>query len=291
MTQAGGKMRYDPTLRSLLFPETGAPVEDFGTGWELDQICAELCRLAYVAFEKGDEPRLQAVLAGAGFSGRAECFVDRQCGAEAFGVLGPDCTAYVAYRGTRITSLKDLVADLDALKVEWDGAGRVHRGFWRCCRALKPQVEPWLANTPHDRLVVTGHSLGAAMATLMAALRPAAELVSFGSPRVGDQAFVASLAGRKMRRYVDCVDGVPKLPPPGGYDHAGEMIYIDRFGQLHSPPPGEAELQADRSEARRRYRREHAWRWGNVPTRSGADHAPVNYISALLGRRQGESRG
>ena len=279
-------MRYDPTFRSLFFPETGAPVEDFGTDWELDQICAELCRLAYIAFEKDDEPRLQAILANAGFSGRAECFSDRKWGAEAFGVLGPDGTAYVAYRGTKITSLRDLVADGSAWKVRWDGAGRVHRGFWRCCRALKPKIGQWLANTTHDRLVLTGHSLGAAMATLMAALRAEAELVSFGSPRVGDRAFVASLAGRTMRRYVDCVDGVSGLPPPVGYDHAGEMIYIDRLGQLHSPPPGEAELRTDRRQARRFYRREHAWRWGNVPTRSGADHAPVNYISALLGRRR-----
>jgi pimeloyl-ACP methyl ester carboxylesterase len=279
-------MRYDPTLRSLFFPETGAPVDDFGTDWELDQVCAELCRLVYIPFEKGDEARLQAILTNAGFSGPAQCFHDGRTGAQAFAVLGPDGTAYVAYRGTKITSLKDLIADLSPLPVRWHGAGRVHLGFWRCCRALRPAVEAWLADTPHDRLVLTGHSLGAAMATLMAALRPEAELVTFGSPRVGSPAFVASLAGRSLRRYVDCVDGVPRLPPPVGYDHAGEMIYLDRLGQLHSPPPGEAALRADRREARRRYRREHAWRWGSVPTRSGADHAPVNYISALLGRRR-----
>ena len=122
-------------------------------------------------------------------------------------------------------------------------------------------------------------------ATLTAALHPEAELVTFGSPRVGNRAFVASLSGRSLRRYVDCVDGVPGLPPAIGYAHAGEMIYIDRLGQLHSPPPDKAAMRADGREARRRYRREHAWRWGNVPLRSGADHAPVNYLSALLGRR------
>lgn len=29
------------------------------------------------------------------------------------------------------------------------------------------------------------------------------------------------------------------------------------------------------------------WRTGNVPWRALADHAPINYVSALLGAREG----
>lgn len=280
-------MRYDPTLRALLFPEKDAPVDDFGTDWPLDPLCAELCRLAYIAFEKDDEPLLAAILATAGFTGAPACFHDAPTGAQAFAALGPDGTAFVVFRGTKVTSARDLLADLSAIPVKWAGEGRVHWGFWRCCRSLRPAIDSWLAATPHRRLVLTGHSLGAAMATLMAALNARAELVTFGSPRVGTAAFAGSLAGRAVRRYVDCIDGVTRLPPPLGYAHVGEMVYIDRLGRAHSPPPPPAALRRDRVKARLDYWRKYGLRPRNVPLRSGADHAPVNYISALLGRRDG----
>lgn len=278
-------MRYDPTLKALLFPEKGAPVEDFSTQWPLDQICAELSRIAYIRFEKKDQPRLEADLARAGFVGPPGCFHSKWTGAQGFGTVAPDGTMFVAFRGTQVTSLRDIFADVAAPPVRWAGQGRVHWGFWNCYRSLKEEVDGWVARASGERLVVTGHSLGAAMATLMAALHDRAELVTFGSPRVGNQGFVDRFAGRSARRYVDCVDIVPRLPPPIGYGHLEQMTYIDHLGAMHRPPPSPGAMREDRRAGRRLYRRKHAWRPGNVPTRSGADHAPVNYVSAVLGRR------
>ncbi len=280
-------MKYDPTLRALLTPERGAPLPDFSIAWERDPICAELARLAYVRFEKRDKPRLAKALADAGFVGEPECFHSKRTGAQAFGTAAPDGTIYIAFRGTHVTSIKDLLTDLAAIKVRWPGKGRVHWGFWTAYRSISGAIDRWLEQYPAPPLVVTGHSLGAAMATLMAVLHPRADLVTFGAPRVGDRAFVDQLAARAVRRYVDCVDAIPRLPPPIGYAHVQEMVYIDHRGELHSPPPDRAALREDRRAARRIYRRKHAWRFGNVPSRSGADHAPVNYVSALLSRREG----
>jgi pimeloyl-ACP methyl ester carboxylesterase len=278
-------MRYDPTLKALFFPEKGAPVEDFSTNWTLDQVCAELSRLAYVRFERKSRPKLEAVLAQAGFAGKPACFHSRWTGAQGFGTVAPDGTVFVAFRGTQITSLRDIFADIAAPPLRWAGDGRVHWGFWNSYRSVRKEVDAWVKSVGGPRLVATGHSLGAAMATLMAALHDQAELVTFGSPRVGNRAFADLFAARPVRRYVDCVDGVPRLPPPIGYVHLGEMSYIDHRGAVHSPPPAAAAIREDRRAGRRLYRRKHAWRPGNVPTRSGADHAPVNYVSALLGRR------
>ena len=40
-------------------------------------------------------------------------------------------------------------------------------------------------------------------------------------------------------------------------------------------------MEEDQSTARKKYLLEHAWRFGNVVTRDLADHAPINYVSAL----------
>jgi pimeloyl-ACP methyl ester carboxylesterase len=278
---------YDPTLRSLFFPEKDAPLADFSTDWERDQICAELCRLSYVRFEQGDEAKLREALARAGFTGKPRCFHNKRTGAQGFGAVAPDGTIFVTFRGTKITSPRDIFADLAAPPVRWMGKGRVHWGFWNAFRSLRGEVETWLGGLAEDCLVVTGHSLGAAMATLMAAVHPEAALVTFGSPRVGTRAFVEPFAGRSVRRYVDCVDGAPGLPPPLGYRHVGEMAYIDHLGRIHSPPPDAETLSADRRIGRKVYRRKYMASLRNVWLRAGADHAPINYISALLGRREG----
>lgn len=279
-------MDYDPTMRALFFPGDGAPVSDFSSTWDRDAICAELSRLAYVAFEAGERDRLTAILAGAGFAAPA-CFHNPRTGAQGFGTVAGG-TAYVALRGTQITSILDLLADALAIPVRWPGAGRVDWGFWNAFRSIRQPIEDWLAEARPARLVITGHSLGAAMATLMAALHPEAALVTFGSPRVGNRAFVAQFGdARDIRRFVDCLDAVPKLPPPLGYVHVREMIYIDGKGVPHDPPPDAAWLKADRRSARRAFRKAFGFRFRNVLLRSGADHAPVNYVSAVLGRRDG----
>jgi pimeloyl-ACP methyl ester carboxylesterase len=279
-------MDYDPTLRALFFPGKSAPVPDFSAQWTRDQICAELCRRVYVRFEKNERARLEAELQGAGF-GKPECFHCKWSGAQAFGTVGPDGTVYVVFRGTQITSPADPLADILAFPVRWQGAGRVHWGFWTAYRSIRKAIEAWLPEGPGRRLVITGHSLGAAMATLMAALHEDSVLVTFGSPRVGNRAFVGSFAAdRAICRYVDTVDAVPGAVPPIVYRHLGGMIYIDHLGAQHSPPPDKTALKEDRRRARRIYRRK-CLRLGNAPSRTLADHAPVNYISALLGRRTG----
>jgi pimeloyl-ACP methyl ester carboxylesterase len=278
-------MKYDPTRRALYSPGEDAPVEDFAASWTIDQICAELSRLSYVRFEDGEFPKLQDALRKAGF-GEPEPFNDKEKHAQGFGTVAPDGTAFVAFRGTEIDSLIDILTDVRARLVPWNGGTRVHCGFREAYQSLGEQVGMWLGRTRHHRLVVTGHSLGAAMATLMATEHPAAELVTFGSPRVGDVAFADLFAARSVRRYVDCADGVPDLPPPAGYRHVSDLIYIDRHGAVCAKaPPWYARLR-EQAAASLAYVSRYAWRKGNVLLRSFTDHAPVNYVSAALGRRE-----
>jgi hypothetical protein len=58
---------------------------------------------------------------------------------------------------------------------------------------------------------------------------------TFGSPRVGDGAFVASLA-HPVFRLVNNNDVVAHLPPPGAYKHAGQLRLFDAGGRSVAEP-------------------------------------------------------
>lgn len=90
-----------------------------------------------------------------------------------------------------------------------------------------------LQANPSYKLVVTGHSLGGAVATIAAASLRAAglpcDLYTYGSPRVGNAAFaqfVTDQAGAEFRvTHTD--DPVPRLPPIlFGYRHVSPEYWI-----------------------------------------------------------------
>lgn len=294
---------YDPTLEALLRPERRHPYSLYSAGdpWPIEAVCAEFSRLAYFRFEEGETARLTEALAKAGF-GPPETFASsvppfgnwlrrarqrlRDPGAQAFGAVSLDgTTTIVAFRGTQADKPKDLLIDLMALPVSWRGAGKVHMGFRTAYDSLRDRIDEWLGRVRPRRLIVTGHSLGAAMACLMAALHDESELVTFGCPLVGNRAFAEAFR-RPALRYVDCADLVATVPYAWlGYAHFGELRYIDRHGQVQPSPPDEATMKQDRKAAIRAYRGLYLGRPGTVPTRRFADHAPVNYVSAAAGLR------
>ena len=282
-------MQYDPRKTALFHPEAQPPLT-MDAGWPVEAICAEFSRLAYFPGEQAGSastPVTDAV-AQIGFADAA--FFDSdgtgrwRADAQGFAAIDGTGHAIVAFRGTQIGSLWDLLTDLSFWPTRWHGTGRVHCGFWTALSAILPQVEAWLGRHNVRRLTVTGHSLGAAMATLLAGLKPDADLVTFGSPRVGNRAFVDSFGQRKIRRYVDTTDFVPGLPPPIYYRHLDGLHYIDSTGRVQFPgtgPTKEDTAKAAADYAPCRLNRE------NAPLRRLADHAPINYIGAVMGGRTG----
>jgi hypothetical protein len=130
--------------------------------------------------------------------------------------------------------------------------------------------------------VFTGHSLGAAAATLATSLWPRAALYTFGSPRVGNPAFGDTLRGSRVERFVNCCDLVCRVPPEGlGYVHVGALRYLDRWGVLR-PEASDEDIRRDGRAAAWAYLVRYAPAfWTNVASRSLADHSPVNYVVAL----------
>ena len=163
-------------------------------------------------------------------------------------VAGSRSVVVVAFRGTEPGRLKDWRADLDA-PFETGPFGRVHRGFQRALRQVWEELGLTIGafQDQGQALFVTGHSLGAALATLAVAHmrappndKPVYGLYTFGSPRVGDREFERRFNadfGAQCFRFVNNNDLVTRLPPrQAGYSHVGRMLYFDRHGGLQSDP-------------------------------------------------------
>lgn len=210
-----------------------------------------LARLAKLAYET-DKSKLTTGLNEAGFS-QFDSFDEGDT--QAFVAVSDD-NIVVAFRGTE-QNIGDWMTDLHVKHVTGPFAGsknHVHMGFAQALgseegfgaeqgvveqKIVKKLDE--LAGRGHA-LWLTGHSLGAALATLLAARlrerdRPAIHGVyTFGSPRVGDSDFARlydGVLGSRTFRFVNHHDIVPRVPLRLlKYDHVGTLKYFDGRGNL-----------------------------------------------------------
>jgi len=284
---------YDPTRSALYTPETQDTLFETGQQYSPVQLAVEGARLAYYRAEESPAQmqRLTASLARAGCA-NPERFADNITGAFGFGCVQESTrTALLSLRGTQPDDISDIAHDLNAVLTPWSiggrvQAGRVHAGFASAFGGLWEQIQKWLDKTKLDpkQLIITGHSLGAAMATLAASLWHPAWLVTLGSPRVGDDAFVGSVQAGNTLRIVDCCDVVARVPPElDGYTHLPTCTYLNRTAQVLSNPDRSL-IDEDRRTAREEYLVQHAWKRGAVLVRDLADHAPINYARAFFGK-------
>ena len=279
---------YDASRTALYTPERADTVFERGRPYSPLQLAIEAARLAYYRAEASgaERTRLAQALDRAGFD-EPVLFVDEVTGGAAFGTRRRgDGATLLAFRGTQPDSLKDLLTDARANLVAWpESAGRAHSGFATAARALLPQVLQWLENARPDpeRSILAGHSLGAALATLVATIWKPTWLVTLGSPRVGDADLVSTVTPAHSVRLVDCCDAVTEVPPPvGGYAHAGLRTYLTADGQVVENAAEEM-IARDRLRAQVRYAFRYATRfWRNVLIRPLADHAPINYARAFF---------
>jgi len=198
-----------------------------------EAVLARLCNLAYQPLASyADTPMFQI--------GTFKAF--QRSGAECIVVSGPNATI-VAVRGTQRESLIDWIYDLQFLFPREVPEGFVHRGFRRCEQRLaKTGLWDYLQKLNPPKLWWTGHSLGGAVATLMAyesikrGFAPVS-LFTIGSPRVANDSWCHSafaclkVSGGDVLRIVNPMDLVTHLPPYGNlllpkYRHIGPTTLI-----------------------------------------------------------------
>jgi len=157
-------------------------------------------------------------------------------GAQAYAVWNKE-EIVLCFRGTEPTEISDLKADLNAWPDRGEVGGLVHNGFQNEVEKIWENVRKVVDSKPHasKRLTMCGHSLGGAMATIAASRMKDRidSLYTYGSPRVGNKAFIEACKNVKHYRFVNNNDIVPTVPFRWmGYRHHGECMYFNYTGIL-----------------------------------------------------------
>lgn len=171
-----------------------------------------------------------------------------------YGYRSSSKTLYVVFRGS--TDIENWITNLDAISVnysppngnlpsQYSGAW-VHQGFWDAFEILQPvlgeNVLSSVSSTGATKVVFVGHSLGGALATFAALeIGPTLPVTygayTFGSPRVGNSAFVGYYQSvvPSTFRVTNQADIVPHiLIEDAGWQHVAQEIWYDTATQYKS---------------------------------------------------------
>lgn len=215
----------------------------------------------------------------------------------------------VAFRGTQVPKpvagklpgeiwrqvVKDLWTDGKSRLVVSGQGGSVHEGFKMALdevwEPLKSHLYGLKEEKPTRTFWFTGHSLGAALATLAADRYGDVQgLYTFGSPLVGDEGFARDfyVGGYRFVNNNDVVARIPLWGPSainlmkwGRYEHVGLLEYIDETGMLFDNPSMLERLQHGAA-GQVQLLRELMSQWANgdfgaIPIDCFNDHAPLYY--------------
>ena len=140
----------------------------------------------------------------------------------------------VAFRGTE--SLGDWLGNLNVLSTTRP-YGVVHRGFLSAFQVVESRLRALIQGLGGRKIVLTGHSLGGALATIAAAewqgQFPISGIYTYGQPAVGKGEFTHHIAryyGESFFRFVNDDDIVPQVPP--SYEHVGKLIHFKSNGSV-----------------------------------------------------------
>lgn len=176
----------------------------------------------------------------------------------------------MAFRGTETFDADAWCTDIDMSWYEHPGVGKVHSGFMKALGMVRYQGWPkeiekdekhalayynireklrecvLVKGNDKTKIIVTGHSMGGALAILFLAVLAFHEetwlldriegVYTFGQPRVGDEEFQVFMEnqlkkhGIRYLRFVYCSDVIPRLPLDDSmflFKHFGTCLYYN----------------------------------------------------------------
>lgn len=142
----------------------------------------------------------------------------------------------IVFRGT--DEVRDWLTNID-LRSRSRPYGSVHRGFLVAFESITTELEQVIDDHPCRSIVLTGHSLGGALATIAAAAWNGTDRIqsvyTFGQPAVGKRDFREFMRLKypeNFHRFVNDDDIVAQVPP--GFRHVGRLHQFDADGQVQS---------------------------------------------------------
>ena len=156
-------------------------------------------------------------------------------GAQCYGIWNNE-EFVLCFRGTEPSEIGDILADLNAIPRGAMTHGLVHSGFMGELDKLWDEIVKLQKDHEGKIFYITGHSLGAAMATIATSrfeeYTYVHELYTFGSPRAGTKSFVNNIFTTHYR-YVNNNDIVTSVPMwLMFYRHHGNLTYINFYGNI-----------------------------------------------------------
>jgi len=133
--------------------------------------------------------------------------------------------------GTQVGNLDEIVADLDQVPVfDAELGATFHRGFLGAAAQIRTDVTPFLESGFETRL--TGFSLGGATAAILALQLqmdgfPVESILTFGQPKVTDQAGASLFSGQPLLRIKAGLDGISHIYAPLYLHYGDEIILLD----------------------------------------------------------------
>lgn len=280
---------FNPPPENTPFDGSAREYNDVNAWWLM-----ELSRLVYCR----DDAARTIFLGRAGL--REIAFIDAK-DTECFVVAPAAGAAWAAlvFRGTE--NIQDWLINARLKMGPWLAGGNVHEGFRDALATVWERVQTALQEVANAPLFLSGHSLGAALATLAASeLRASGRLpvatYTYGSPYVGDAAFGTTLDLQHLYRVVNDRDVVSTVPPPFppllDYVHHGVLHKIGASNPPHNildHPAFAAILGLVRRLVTLEIFRTAFEVWAKAflgaldPPPPLADHAPINYVNLLGG--------
>lgn len=167
-------------------------------------------------------------------------------------LLESDEDSILVFRGTQRTA--EWVGNIYAVQQDYidpntgQSLGRIHTGFRRIADSIINPLAVDAVRTinPNKPCYVSGHSLGSALATILAmdmalavpALQPQLRVYVYASPRVGNPEFVNSYAKILPNTYriTNLADPIPTMPPTklrAEFVHVGEeWSFLSQGGDI-----------------------------------------------------------